>query len=126
MAKKKPTIAKKKAAAKKKTAKKKKVNKSAAIRDFMAKKPSAGPTEVSRALTKKGIKVSPSMVSNVKATAEKKKGRRGRPPGKKRGRKPQATDKISVAVLVSAKKLADQLGGIEKAKAALDAIAKLQ
>jgi hypothetical protein len=125
MAKKKPTVAMKKAAAKKKAkkkpaAKKKNVNKSAAIRDFMKKKPSAGPTAVSQALAKKGIKVSPSMVSNVKTTAAKKK--------KKRGRKPKtaAVDMIAMDALVGAKKLVDQLGGIDKAKAALDAIAKLR
>ena len=50
---------------------------------------------------------------------------------KKRGRKPQGAaaavaDSFSVAALVGAKKLAEQLGGVDQAKAALDAIARLQ
>ena len=45
---------------------------------------------------------------------------------KRRGRKPAAADTISVASLVGAKKLADQLGGVDKAKAALEALGKLQ
>ena len=40
--------------------------------------------------------------------------------------KPAVSDKVSISTLVQAKKLADQMGGIEKAKDALAALTKLQ
>ena len=66
-AKKKTVRRKKQAAAKKAPAATKKVNKSSAIRDFMAANPNAGPKEVADTLSKQGIKVSPAFVSTIKA-----------------------------------------------------------
>ncbi len=107
-------------------AKKKKagVNKSQAIRDHLAKHPDDGLKAIVAALGKKKIKVTDSLVSHVKyASAGKKKRRR-----KKKAATTQRTvsDKISISTLVQAKKMADQLGGIEKAKTALAALTKLQ
>ncbi len=107
-------------------AKKKKagINKSQAIRNHLAKQPDDGPKTVVAALGKKKITVTESLVSHVKyALAGKKKRRR-----KKKAATTQRTvsDKISISTLVQAKKMADQLGGIEKAKTALAALAKLQ
>ena len=107
-------------------AKKKKagVNKSQAIRDHLAKQPDDGPKTVVAALGKKKITATESLVSHVKyALAGKKKRRR-----KKKAATTQRTvsDKISISTLVQAKKMADQLGGIEKAKTALAALTKLQ
>ena len=108
-------------------AKKKKagVNKSQAIRDHLAKQPDDGAKAIVAAMRKKEIKVTEGLVNNVKyALAGKKK--------KKRRKKKAATtqrtvsDKISISTLVQAKKMADQLGGIEKAKTALAALTKLQ
>ena len=102
---------------------KKKVNKSRAIRDYCKANPEAGPTETAAALKKQGIQVSTAMVSTVKTQAKKKKGR-----GRKkaaRGAKP-ASDKIALSSLIQAKKMAESLGGIEKAQTALAALAKLQ
>jgi adenylate kinase len=113
----------KKKAAPKKRATKKKVNKSQVIRDYCDANPDAGPTEVAAALKKQRINVSPAMVSTVKTMAKKKKGR-----GRKkaaRGAGP-ASDKIALSSLITAKKMAESLGGIEKAQAALAALAKLQ
>lgn len=63
--------------AKKKTSRKKSVNKTQAILDYLAKNKAAGPAEVAAALTKKGIKVTPSYVSNVKSKGAKQaKGKR--------------------------------------------------
>jgi hypothetical protein len=101
---------------------KKKVNKSQAIRDYIEANPDAGPTEVAAALKKERIIVSPAMVSTVKL-ASKKKGR-----GRKKaagGAKP-ASDKIALSSLIQAKKMAESLGGVEKAQTALAALAKLQ
>jgi len=114
--------------AKKKTARKKapakKVNKSQAIRDFMQANPTTGPTETAAALTKQGVKVSPAMVSQVKTSAKKKKKPRGRPKATRAAK--SAPAKFELSALVAAKKMADQMGGLEKAQAALAALEKLQ
>ncbi len=121
----------KKAATKKKAAPKKKtpagkVNKSQAIRDYCEANPTVGPKETAAALTKQGIKVSPAMVSTVKTQAKKKKGKRGRPRKKAAAAAKPTSDKIALSSLLAAKKMAEQLGGIEKAQTALAALAKLQ
>lgn len=97
--------------------------KSQAIRDELTANPAAMPKEVVATLKAKGIKVTGQMVSTL----------RGKMVGggkKQRGRKKKASgggagDQVSLGVLLQAKKLADQLGGVVKAKAALDALAKL-
>ena len=115
-------MAKKKAATKPGAAAK--VSKSKAIRDYMAAKPGVGPTAVAQALAKEGVKVSAAFVSTVKSMAKNKKP--GRRVGRPRGRKPAAAgDQFTVSELLQAKKLAEQMGGVEKAKAAIDALAKL-
>lgn len=100
------------------------ISKSKAIRDYMAAHPSAGPSAVADALSKEGIKVSAAFVSTVKSMAKKRKpgGRVGRP---RKAKSAAAGAQFSVSELLSAKKLADELGSLEQAKAALDALAKL-
>ena len=111
--------------AKKKSVKKKGVNKSQAIRDMLRQQPSASPLAVSESLAKQGVKVSPGFVSTVKSkSGAKKKRRRVK---KKVGRPARpAGDTISMSALVQAKRLADQLGGVDKAQDALSALSKLQ
>ena len=55
-----------------------KVNKSAAIREYLAANPEAKPKEIVAALADKGITVSPNMVSIVKAKTKIKSARRKR------------------------------------------------
>ncbi len=101
---------------------KKKVNKAQLIKDAMAAKPDASPIEIAKTLKKYGITAN--YVSNVKsAGSPKKKKKRGRPSGKK---STTTSDKVSLGDLVKAKKLADELGGVDKAKSLLDAVAKLR
>ena len=126
-------MAKKAAPKKKATPKKKapaqKVNKSQAIRDYCEANPDAGPTETAAALKKQGIKVSTAMVSTVKTQAKKKtktQKRRGRPRKNATSSAKPASDKIALSSLIQAKKMAESLGGIEKAQTALAALAKLQ
>ncbi len=57
----------------------------------------------------------------VKAGKKKRSGKK-----KASTTQPTVSDKISISTLVQAKKMADQLGGIEKAKTALAALTKLQ
>lgn len=56
-----------------------KINKSQAIRDYKAANPTATPAEMSTALSKQGVKVSPQFVSSVLSDA-KRKGKPGPKP----------------------------------------------
>jgi hypothetical protein len=98
--------------------------KSQAIREYLTANSAAKGNDVVAALKANGIKVSSQMVSTIKA-------RMGAGPKKRGRRKKSASAKrngamISLGVLVQAKKLAESLGGVEKAKEAMDALAKLQ
>jgi len=103
------------------------VNKSQAIRDYLSTNPKATGNEITAALAKKGIKVSPGLASNVKytsgpnrkKTAGKKTVVKRRRPGKR-----SAAD-LSLSDLLATKSLVDQLGGIGEARRALDTLEKL-
>lgn len=103
-------------------------NKSAAIREYLKSHPKAGPTEVCKELKKKGLTIAPALVSNVKAamTGKKrgKKKRKGAKPGPKPGAR-AARDKVSLSDLVAASDFAEKVGGVEEAKALLNALGKL-
>jgi hypothetical protein len=99
------------------------INKSQLIRDHIAANPEDGAKAIIAALKKTGVKVSESLVGAVKYKKKGKKKRRGKKAAAVA--KPVASDKVSLSTLVKAKKLSDELGGIEKAKAALAALAKL-
>ena len=113
-------MAKKKSAIKKSGA----VNKSEAIRNYLRGKPKAGPKEIAAELGKDGVDVTPGFVSTIKTDFRKKKGRKGRKKGAGGGR--PADDRVSLSALVQAKKMVDDIGGIDKAKNAIDALARLQ
>jgi hypothetical protein len=49
-------------------AKKREVNKTAAVKEYLAKHPTAGPSEVSDALKKQDIDVTPAYVSTIKSS----------------------------------------------------------
>jgi hypothetical protein len=101
-----------------------KVNKSQSIRDYMAANPQAAPKEVSEALAKQGIKVSPTFVSAIKGKSAAKKGRRRR--------RHQAAEVasvktgIGVAEIKAAFGLLKHCGNIALAKEALAAAAEIQ
>ena len=97
-------------------------NKSQAIRDYLAKNKNAKPKEVIEALAKQGIEVSHALVGNVKY-GSRKKAVKAKKKRRRVGRPPQAV--LSADDLLQAKKMADQLGGISKAKQALEALEKL-
>lgn len=105
-------------------------NKSQLIRDHIAANPKDGPQAIAAALkAAHGLTVTPQFVSTVKSNAKRKKGRRGRKPGRPAGSAPAASTgaggKLSMDVLMAAKRFAQQLGGVGKAKAAVDTLAKL-
>jgi hypothetical protein len=95
-------------------------NKSAAIRDYKAANPTASPKEIAEALGKSGMEVSAQFVSTVLSNAKKKGGKVG-----KRGRKPMAVPMDNIQQLIQVKKFVDQIGGLEKAKAAVNALAQI-
>jgi hypothetical protein len=98
-------------------------NKSAAIRDYKAANPTAAPKEIADALGKSGVSISAQFVSTVLSNAKKKGGKvgkRGRKPGR-----PVAVPVDNLQQLIQVKKLVDQMGGLEKAKAAMDALAQI-
>lgn len=120
-------------------------NKSAAIREYLDSNPAAKPREIVDALKAQGVEVTPAFVSTIKSksgggAAPKK--RRGRParaaaaaatPARTRratsrpaaGRAAAPSDSVSVDSLIRAKRLAEELGGVDKARAALSALEKI-
>lgn len=100
------------------------VNKSEVVRKYLGEHPDKPPREVAADLTAQGVAVSAAYVSNIKSGSKlKKKTRRVGRPRKTAAPTNNMTD--AVANLIRAKKLADELGGIQKAKEAMDALARL-
>lgn len=99
-------------------------NKSQLIREYSEANPGEGPQAVAAALkASHGVTVTPTFVSTIKSNAKRKKGKRGRKPG--RAAAASGSSKVSMDVLLAAKQFARELGGVEKAKAAVDTLAKL-
>lgn len=107
---------------------KRKVNKSQAIRDYVVANPAASAKSVVAALGKKGIKVTPSTVANVKSKSGLSKARGGSSSVQKpRGRRPaSAAGQFPMDVLIEAKRLRSKAGSVEKALEALRAIDQLE
>ena len=100
------------------------VNKSDHIRGYIKLNPSAGPKEIRQALLHEGLDVSAALVNRLKyGPSSKKKKRRGR-----RTTAEAASNgggQLSLDHLLAAKRLVNQLGSIESAKQAVDALARL-
>ena len=120
--------------AKKKTTRGGQPSKSAAIVDQVQQNPEAGNTEIAAALnTQYGWDVSPAYVSTIKSQKGLTKRRSGSKKkavaktAKRVGRpKTATTSDLSLSQLQDAKRLSDDLGGIEQARKALDALAELR
>lgn len=97
--------------------------KSAAIRNYKTNNPTAKPKAIAEALSKPGNEVSAAFVSTVLSNERRGKKRKGGKGG--RGGRKAGGAMGGLESLVQAKKLADQVGGVDKAKAALDALAKI-
>ena len=103
------------------------INKSEEIRNAFKKMGyNSAPKDIISSLAARRIKVSPALVSNVRAAMTRKgmapirvgKSRRGRPPRVQ-------SDTVSVSHLLAAKQLVERTGGVEQAKRTLDALALL-
>ena len=95
-------------------------NLSAEIRKYAEANPKAKPKAVAEGLAAAGVKVTPIYVSTILSNMRRKSGK-----GKRRGRRAAAGGGDVLAKLVLAKKLADRLGGVDAARAALDVLAKI-
>jgi hypothetical protein len=109
------------------------VNKSKAIREYYEANPRAKPMEVSEALKKKGITVSPGFVSTIRSTSKSKKGKKKSTRARASKVTPRsrpaagATSKADVSIesLVKLKSVVSELGGIDKTRNVLDGLETL-
>ena len=104
--------------------------KSQAIRAYLGQNPNASAPEVVAALGRQGLKVTPAFVYNLRS-GTKKKGRKGRRKGAVAAHRNGASraptaGQLSAEQLVATKELADQLGGTDKLRRALELLDKLQ
>ncbi len=111
------------------------VNKSQAIRDYLSDNPGATASEIVPALEAKGVSVTAGLVSQVKSTIGGKKTTKKTTKKKKSAPKktssPKATrspkkSNLSGTELMEVKKFADDLGGIERTRQALDLLEQLK
>jgi hypothetical protein len=100
------------------------VNKSKAVRDYVAANPNASNKEVSEALAKEKIKVTPNHVANIKSKTAAGKGKRKR--RQKAAEVASIKTGIGVPEIKAAFSLLKQCGGIAQAREALTAAAEIQ
>lgn len=96
---------------------------------FLNVNPDAKPKEVQQALEKKGIEVKTTLISNVKNQLKKGGATNSKPTRKKKSttrRTAGVSGDISIEHLFEAKKLVKEVGGIESAMEALQALEKLR
>ena len=91
-------------------------SKAAKIRAVLAGRPDAKAKEVVETLKAQKVKVTVAQVYNVKATSGKTTSANSKPAAKKAS---------GYESLIQAKKLADAMGGVDKARAAMEVLAKL-
>ena len=97
------------------------------IKDALAANPQAAPAEIAKQLAKH--KVTAGYVSTIKSSMGGKKKsatKTGKKPGAKKPATKAVSDKVSLSDLVKASKLADELGGVDKARELLNAVAKIK
>jgi hypothetical protein len=97
-------------------AKKREVNKSQAVRDYLQANPNASNKDVSTALGKEGIRVSPQHVANIKAKAKMKRKAR-----KRAAQQVATTTGVDIGQIKCAFGLLKLCGSTAAAKAALAA-----
>jgi hypothetical protein len=108
------------------------ISKSQAVRDYLAEHPTAMPKEIAPAVkSAHGLDVSPQMISMIKSKLGKKSGRRrrktsanGAAPATAASRKTNSA-RFTIEDLLTAKKLAQTMGGIPRAQEVLAALARL-
>ena len=99
--------------------------KTAAIKAALKANPKKGPSEIAELLKAEGWDVKPQNVSVVKSAMKKGKKKKAAPAPKPDTAPVVPKDAVSVGLLVKAKKLVQELGGVKEAKNALNALAQL-
>jgi hypothetical protein len=99
------------------------VNKSEKIREYYGQHKRAKPAEVVAALGEQGISVTSQLVSNTRSRMGVRRKKRRKATNRRVGR-PRAAN--SYQALFEAKAFVAKAGSVDKARAALDALAKLQ
>lgn len=101
-------------------------SKTAAIKACLAANPTKGPKEIAELLKADGWDVTAQRISVVKSNLKgKKKAKKAAPAPEPEAGPVVPKDAVSVGLLVKAKKLVKELGGVTEAKAALNALAQL-
>jgi hypothetical protein len=102
------------------------MNKSDHVRRYLSQHPSSKPKAIYEALQGEGVDVSMALINRIKyGPASGRKQKRG---GRRRRAAVAATNgtsQLSLDHLLAAKKLVEQLGSVQSAKQAVDALAKL-
>ena len=102
------------------------VSKSQAIRNYQKENPGAGPQAVAKALAKDGVKVTAAFVSTVKSMDKRRAERlEYADVAVLRGFGEGEAGELSLGLLFKAKRLVEELGGIQEARLALEALARL-
>ena len=99
--------------------------KTAAIRAAVKANPKKGPSEIADLMKAEGWDVKPQNVSVVKSAMKKGKKKKAAPAPEPDTAPVVPKDAVSVGLLVKAKKLVHELGGVKEAKNALNALAQL-
>ncbi len=100
--------------------------KTAAIKAALKANPKKLPKEIAELLNADGWDVKPQNISVVKSAIKaKKKGKKAAPAATPEAAPDLPKDAVSIGLLVKAKKLVQELGGVKEAKTALNALAQL-
>lgn len=117
------------------------VNRTAKVHEYLLAHPGQSTSEVLAGLAEQGIKVSSSLISQGRAKLGQSLGRGKKKAAKKNGSKKKApgagvatarmtsgskSAKITADELYLSKQLADELGGIDRLRQALDALERLR
>ena len=97
---------------------------SQAIRDYLAQNPDASPRQVVDGLKAQGIPVKETLVGSIKYGKRAKAASRKKGAG--RATPSRANGTLTSDDLLEAKRIADRLGGIEQARAALETLEQLR
>jgi len=97
------------------------INKSQAIRDFLAGNPAAGTKEVVAGLAEKGVKVAPTLVYFIKSKAKQAKRRAKRARAEESSRQTTADP---VTLVRKVRDLGREVGGIQNLKRLVDLLAE--
>ena len=99
--------------------------KTAAIRAALKANPTKGPKEIAALLKEQGFETTAAYVGGVKTSMKAKKRTKAAPAAAPADAPSLPKDAVSVGLLVKAKKLVRELGGVKEAKNALNALAQL-